>query len=84
MPSTSQITGSGLVPNSRLLDDLGVSDTPVGDLGVHSRQRGPLEGFGAPFLNYERAMLAEAGAGTASYPSPIFSAGGLFLLFASN
>jgi hypothetical protein len=35
-------------------------------------------------LNYERAMLAEAGAGTASYPSPIFSAGGLFLLFASN
>jgi hypothetical protein len=35
-------------------------------------------------LNYGRAMIAEAGAGTASYPSPIFSAGGLFLLFASN
>ena len=51
-------------------------------MGVHSRQRGPLEGFGAPFLNYERAMIAEAGAGTASYPSPIFSAVAIATAFA--
>ena len=33
-------------------------------------------------MNYERAMIAEAGAGTASYPSPIFSAVAIATAFA--